>query len=91
MASRSGVEIHTTIYGTFKGADFSTDPSLVDARRSPLCTNMVADAGGMPEKRVGWRVLHNVGGGRVNGMYSGKFGGVLKMLAHIGDEALRMG
>lgn len=86
MASRSGVEIHTTIYGTFKGADFSTDPSLVDARRSPLCTNMVADAGGMPEKRVGWRVLHNVGGGRVNGLYSGKFGGALKMLAHIGAK-----
>jgi hypothetical protein len=51
------VDIETTVYGTFKGADFSTDPSLVDKRRSPLCTNMAADGGGMPEKRPGWRTL----------------------------------
>ena len=41
--------INTTIYNRFRGVDFSTDPSLVDASRSPLCTNIVADSGGMPQ------------------------------------------
>ena len=60
MAGKSG--IRTTIYNRFRGVDFSTDPSLVDASRSPLCTNIVADSGGMPEKRCGWETLHTLTG-----------------------------
>ena len=54
MARRSGVSIHTTTYGQFKGVDFSTDPSLVDPSRSPLSVNMIAEVcpksawGGVP-------------------------------------------
>lgn len=86
MASRRGVNIKTTIYNTFKGVDFSTDPCLVDRRRSPLCTNMVADSGGMPEKRCGWRTLHKVGGGAVHGMWTARFGEAQKSVAHIGTK-----
>ena len=57
MPKKRGVSIRNTIYSTFRGADFSTDPSLVEKYRSPLCTNIVADGGGMPQKRTGtpWR------------------------------------
>lgn len=75
--------INTTIYNRFRGVDFSTDPSLVDASRSPLCTNIVADSGGMPEKRCGWETLHTLQG-QVNGLFSGVWGGVQKTLAHVG-------
>ena len=55
MAKKTGVSIRQSVYKTFRGADFSTDPSLVDYSRSPLCTNIVADGGGMPQKRLGRR------------------------------------
>ena len=83
MAKKSGVSIPRTIYSTFRGADFSTDPSLVERYRSPLCTNIVADGGGMPQKRAGWRVLHKRTG-TINGLFSAAFDGVTKTLAHIG-------
>lgn len=86
MARRSGLAIGTTIYNTFRGADFSSDPCNVNPHRSPYCTNMISDAGGMPEKRVGWRTVHNIGGGRVNGLFSCKFGSETKFLAHVGTK-----
>ena len=82
---RSGVSIQRTVYSTFRGADFSTDPSLVDRTRSPLCTNIIADGGGMPQKRDGWRVLHELTG-KVNGLFTGVFGGGRKNLAHVGTK-----
>ena len=85
MGKKAGVRIQRTVYATFRGADFSTDPSLVDRSRSPLCTNIIADGGGMPQKRDGWRVLHRLTG-RVNGLFSGVFGGVRKNLAHVGTK-----
>ena len=85
MAKKSGVSIKSTVYSTFRGADFSTDPSLVEKYRSPLCTNIVADAGGMPQKRIGWRVLHTLTG-KVNGLHAGVFGGTAKKLAHVGTK-----
>ena len=69
MPRKQGVSIRTTSYQKFKGADFSTDPALVDKARSPLCTNMISDGGGMPEKRCGWRTLHTLSG-RINGLFS---------------------
>lgn len=83
MGLRPGVNITTTVYSGFRGADFSTDPSLVDKNRSPLCTNIMPDSGGMPEKRPGWRVLAT-GSGRVNGLFFLKRSGTLYRLAHIG-------
>ena len=85
MSKKSGVKIRSTIYATFRGADFSTDPSLVEKYRSPLCTNIVADAGGMPQKRDGWRVLHTLTG-KVNGLHAGIFSGTEKLLAHVGTK-----
>ena len=85
MAKKSGVSIRSTIYATFRGADFSTDPSLVEKYRSPLCTNIVADGGGMPQKRDGWRVVHTLSG-RVNGLHSGIFNGEAKLLCHAGTK-----
>ena len=50
MGKKRGAGITRTRYAAFRGADFSTDPSLVESCRSPLCTNIVADGGGMPQK-----------------------------------------
>lgn len=85
MARRAGVKIQQTVYSTFKGADFSTDPSLVEKYRSPLCTNIMADEGGMPEKRPGWRKLHQMEG-RINGLHTGCFSGTDVLLVHAGTK-----
>ncbi len=85
MAKRAGASIQRTIYATFKGADFSTDPSLVDRSRSPVCTNIVADGGGMPQKRDGWRVLHTLTG-KVNGLFFCVHEGAVHKLAHVGTK-----
>jgi len=85
MAKKAGVSIQRMVYSTFRGADFSTDPSLVERYRSPLCTNIIADGGGMPQKRCGWRTLHELSG-RVNGIFSAPFSGSTKMLAHVGTK-----
>ena len=60
---------NTTHYQKFKGADFSTDPSQVDDDRSPMPLNLIADEGGFPEKRPGWRTLKTFSG-KINGIYS---------------------
>lgn len=85
MARRSGVSIHTTTYGQFKGVDFSTDPSLVDPSRSPLAVNMIADTGGMPEKRMGWRTLWTVEG-PVNGLFVAVIDQQQRFLVHGGTK-----
>ena len=86
MARKSGVSISTTTYSEFRGADFTTDPSLVEKYRSPLCTNIIADAGGMPEKRPGWRVLHEMGD-TINGLHRGSWGGADEVLfVHAGTK-----
>lgn len=81
--AKGKASIKTTVYNTFRGADFSTDPSLVEKYRSPLCTNIIADAGGMPEKRVGWRTLHRLEGA-VYGLFHGVFESGEKRLVHAG-------
>lgn len=90
MSRKPGVSIRSAIYSTFRGADFSTDPSLVEKYRSPLCTNIVADGGGMPQKRAGWRRLwRSADRDPVNGLYAGTFDGEEKMLAHVGTKLYR--
>lgn len=88
MAKRSGTSIYTTKYDRFRGVDFATDPALVDASRSPWAPNMMADKGGMPEKRPGWRVLHRVDG-RINGLFRGEFEGEEHLLCHAGESLYR--
>lgn len=85
MARRSGVNIRTTTYGKFKGVDFSTDACLVDHSRSPWAVNMIADTGGMPEKRMGWRSLHTIEA-PVNGLFYGVIGGEARFVAHGGTK-----
>lgn len=88
MPKVSGTSIRTKRYDRFRGVDFSTDPALVDDARSPWAPNMVADKGGMPEKRPGWRTLVQVEG-RINGLFSAEFDDVKHLLVHAGTKLLR--
>ena len=85
MGKKSGAGISRTQYAAFRGADFSTDPSLVESCRSPLCTNIVADAGGTPRKRLGYRTVLRPGD-TIYGIYGAAFGGVQKRLVHAGTK-----
>ena len=77
--------MNTTIYGRFKGVDFSVDASLVDKDRSPYAPNLIADVGGMPEKRLGWRVLHQIEQ-PVHGLWYGEINGQKAFIAHGGTK-----
>ena len=83
MGKKRGAGITRTRYAAFRGADFSTDPSLVESCRSPLCTNIVADGGGMPQKRLGYRTVQSLGD-TVYGLFGAEFGGTVKRLVHAG-------
>ena len=88
MSRRKGVSIRTKKYERFRGVDFTTDPALVDDARSPWAPNMVADMGGMPEKRPGWRTLRQFSG-RINGIFAATFDGVTHLLTHAGTRLYR--
>ena len=77
--------VYSTTYSQFKGVDFSTDPMLVDKSRSPYAVNLVSDSGGMPEKRPGWRVLHNFDG-QINGIWHCYINDADHYLCHAGDK-----
>ena len=49
-------KVYTTKYESFKGVDFTNDPSNVWYRRSPDAVNMLPDEAGRPFKRTGWEV-----------------------------------
>lgn len=85
MGKKRGAGITRTRYAAFRGADFSTDPSLVESCRSPLCTNIVADGGAMPQKRLGYRTVQNLGD-TVYGLFGAEFGGTVKRLVHAGTK-----
>lgn len=85
MGKKRGAGITRTRYAAFRGADFSTDPSLVESCRSPLCTNIVADGGDMPQKRLGYRTVQSLGD-TVYGLFGAEFGGTVKRLAHAGTK-----
>jgi hypothetical protein len=69
LRAPSAEQFITSQYGRFRGVDFGTDPFLVDPTRSPSAVNVISDAGGYPEKRLGWRVLHELNA-PINGLYS---------------------
>lgn len=85
MGKKRGAGITRTRYAAFRGADFSTDPSLVESCRSPLCTNIVADGGGMPQKRLGYRTVQSLGD-TVYGLFGAEFGGTVKRFVHAGTK-----
>ena len=85
MGKKRGAGITRTRYAAFRGADFSTDPSLVESCRSPLCTNIVADGGAMPQKRLGYRTVQSLGD-IVYGLFGAEFGGTVKHLVHAGTK-----
>lgn len=60
IPKRKGGALKTTVYGSFRGVDFSVDPALVDRSRSPYAPNLISDTGGIPEKRLGWRTVYSV-------------------------------
>ena len=76
---------NTTVYGTFSGVDFSVDASLVSKERSPYAPNLISDVGGMPEKRLGWRVLHQIEQ-PVHRMWYGEIDGQKAFIAHGGTK-----
>jgi len=88
MAKRDGAALRTKKYERFRGVDFTTDPALVDDTRSPWAPNMIADRGGMPEKRPGWRTLETYDD-RINGVFHASFGGAGQLLVHAGEKLYR--
>lgn len=48
-------------YKRFRGVDYSTDETQIDDRRSPRAVNVIADEGGAPERRWGWRTVLSFG------------------------------
>lgn len=81
-----GPKRYVTTYARFRGVDFSTDPALVDPSRSPFAPNLISDAGGMPEKRPGWRTLTTVRS-PINGLYAWQFGQQEAIVIH-GKDAI---
>lgn len=66
----------------------STDPTQIDKSRSPDAPNLISDSGGFPEKRPGWRVLHNFGA-RIHGIYHGRLADEDVFLVHAGETLYR--
>lgn len=76
-------------FSEFRGVDFSTDPTQVDARRSPAALNLISDLSGFPEKRPGWRTVAQFPA-RINGLfYAVLKSGTGYFLVHSGDSLYR--
>ena len=82
----SDVKRYRKSYSKFRGVDFSTDPTLVNDSRSPLCQNLISDLAGFPEKRLGWRTLFTVDS-PINGLFYAVFeSGIGKYIVHGGEK-----
>lgn len=101
---RQAVKKETTVYSKFRGVDFSVDPSMVSASRSPYAPNLISDIGGMPEKRLGWRCLHQISWtaapaegeetgetviGNINGLFRCEMNDTEHLIAHAGTRLYR--
>lgn len=69
LGTPSSPAVYTKKYMNFRGVDFSQSETMVDDSRSPHAVNVISDTGGFPEKRLGWRVLQNLGG-KINGIFN---------------------
>ncbi|MBE6008661.1 MAG: hypothetical protein E7235_05630 [Lachnospiraceae bacterium] len=88
-AARPQLDRRTTFYTSFKGVDFSVDPSLVDKNRSPYAPNLISDIGGIPEKRLGWRTIANVDS-PINGMWRGELSSGEVFIVHGGNNIYKL-
>lgn len=61
VPSFSSVATGRKNYRSFKGVDYSTDETQIDDARSPRAINIIADEGGFPERRWGWRTVFDFG------------------------------
>lgn len=77
--------IKTTKYVNFKGVDMTTDPAKVDNSRSPFAPNLIADSGGFPEKRLGWRTLQTIEA-PINGLFYTVINNQTMFVAHGGTK-----
>lgn len=50
-------KILTTVYDSFRGVDFTNDPTNIWKKRSPDAVNMLPDEAGRPFKRTGYDVV----------------------------------
>lgn len=79
------------VYQQFRGIDLLTDDTQIDDSRSPWAVNLISDAGGYPEKRVGWRTLHQFSDkARINGLWSFVIDGEKQMIVHAGTRLLKL-
>lgn len=76
---------YQTVYAGFKGVDLTTDALKISPSRASMALNMISDAGGNPEKRVGWRTLHALDG-RINGLHPMEIGGKPFLIVHAGTK-----
>ena len=77
--------VYQTVYAGFKGVDLTTDALKISPSRASMALNMISDAGGNPEKRVGWRTLHALDG-KTNGLHAAEFDGKQYILIHAGKK-----
>ena len=75
IAPLNDAKLFQKLYSAFRGCDFTTDPAEIDDTRSPDALNMIADDAGFPEKRCGWRIMHELTG-RIRNMIYVHFDGV---------------
>ena len=90
IPSFSSPSIVVRQYLQFKGLDQSADESQIDPARSPLAVNMISDAGGSPQKRIGWRTVRRYVG-RINGIFAYKEDGQMQTIVHAGAKLYRDG
>lgn len=89
--SISDEPIYSKFYRSFRGLDYSTDETQIDDSRSPHAVNLISDSGGYPEKRLGFRTLHTLPSGRVNGLFSFDSGDSVRLIAHVGTQFFAIG
>lgn len=81
--------VYTIKYSAFKGVDYSTDEMTIDRSRSPIAVNLISDAGGYPNKRLGWRTVYQFpDDGAVNGIFHYEQKG--EVIAHIGTKIYKL-
>ena len=80
-------------YKQFRGVDYSTDETQIDDGRSPRAVNVIADEGGAPERRWGWRTVLNLGERRPGAgifLYEATTETGRTMLVHAGDTLYKV-
>ncbi|MCI7126000.1 MAG: hypothetical protein MR935_07400 [Agathobaculum sp.] len=79
-------------YGAFRGVDYASDETKIDLSRSPRAVNVIADEGGFPERRFGWRTVHRFAG-CISGFFpfeNDKDETRETFIVHAGDKLIRI-